>query len=358
MKKRNGNIELLRAVFALGIVFLHTNLSYFHCRGGYLGVEFFFIVTGIFMGQRLHGSAGNMTWKEAVNDSSNEVKSRIKAIFPLLVVSTLIGLGIRFLTGMEKAESLTYVLGDLFLVQSAGFYVLSATGTVWYLCALFMALWLIGPVARKQYQIYTEYAAPLLVPVSMGVLTQRYGSLDCPNEMLFGWINTGVVRAVSMISLGMLVYEISVRLQQTTLTDFARRLCTLGEIFLYFTVFLHIVLYKTTNPFFGRVDGIIALCLGLALAITRSGQSYLDGKFDHPVVFFLGKFSSVLFLNHYYWVKQMPVICRRFSLGIDKDTAKLCGIAAAFITSYLVYILMKNKDRALIKLRECLVSEE
>lgn len=357
MKKRNGNIELLRAVFALGILFLHTNLSYFHCRGGYLGVEFFFIVTGIFMGQKLHSGSDNMTWEEAVTDSSNEVKARIKAIFPLLTVSTLIGLGVRFLTGMEKAESLTYVLGDLFLVQSAGFYVLSATGTVWYLCALFMALWLIGPVARKQYRIYTEYAAPLLVPVSMGVLTRRYGSLDCPNEMLFGWINTGVVRAVSMISLGMLVYEISVRLRQTTLTDFARRLCTFGEIFLYFTVFLHIVFYKTTNPFFGGVDGIIVLCLGLAMVITESGQSYLDGRFDHPVVYFLGKFSSVLFLNHYYWVKKMPMIFQRFSLDIDKDTAKLCGIAAAFVTSFMVYILMKYKDMALKKLRECLVTE-
>ena len=45
MKKRNGNVELLRFLFAWIIVLFHGGL---HFKGGYLAVEFFFTITGFF----------------------------------------------------------------------------------------------------------------------------------------------------------------------------------------------------------------------------------------------------------------------------------------------------------------------
>jgi len=50
-KKRNGEIEFLRFVFAVVVVIFHFNSSFnlnaFHW--GRLGVEFFFMVTGVLL---------------------------------------------------------------------------------------------------------------------------------------------------------------------------------------------------------------------------------------------------------------------------------------------------------------------
>jgi peptidoglycan/LPS O-acetylase OafA/YrhL len=44
---RNGNIERLRFFFAVSVVMHHALLN--HYRGGWIGVEFFFMITGYFM---------------------------------------------------------------------------------------------------------------------------------------------------------------------------------------------------------------------------------------------------------------------------------------------------------------------
>lgn len=57
MKQRNGKIEFLRFVFSMVVVLFHLNYVYFKDKllltdsisffaYGYIGVEFFFLVTG------------------------------------------------------------------------------------------------------------------------------------------------------------------------------------------------------------------------------------------------------------------------------------------------------------------------
>ena len=48
-KERNGNIELLRFVFCVMMVLYHA----WYVRRGYIGVEFFFMVTGYFLAEKI-----------------------------------------------------------------------------------------------------------------------------------------------------------------------------------------------------------------------------------------------------------------------------------------------------------------
>lgn len=48
IKKRNGNIEILRFLFCIGIVLFHAWVN----PRGFIGVEFFFIVTGFFLAKK------------------------------------------------------------------------------------------------------------------------------------------------------------------------------------------------------------------------------------------------------------------------------------------------------------------
>ena len=48
-KMRNGNIELLRFMFCMCVVLYHAWVG----PGGYIGVEFFFMVTGFFLAKKV-----------------------------------------------------------------------------------------------------------------------------------------------------------------------------------------------------------------------------------------------------------------------------------------------------------------
>ena len=56
---RNGNAELLRVFMSAGIVLYHAGIAKFSCRGGFLAVDFFFMVTGFFLAQRLRPAEGS-----------------------------------------------------------------------------------------------------------------------------------------------------------------------------------------------------------------------------------------------------------------------------------------------------------
>lgn len=53
MKKRNGEIDILRAAFAIIILIYHCHIIYLKSANyfirGYLGVEFFFLVSGYYL---------------------------------------------------------------------------------------------------------------------------------------------------------------------------------------------------------------------------------------------------------------------------------------------------------------------
>lgn len=143
---RNGSIELLRFLFAIVILLHHAELSRFSMDGGYLGCEFFFLITGTFLGKHIKTLPPAADMNEIMHDFLRYIKKRYLAIFIPLLISTIIGYcvytdiySLRFWIG-----SVFSIIGDLLLVQSLGLTCATATGVVWYLSSMFIALWTIG----------------------------------------------------------------------------------------------------------------------------------------------------------------------------------------------------------------------
>ena len=92
-KKRNPNIEFLRFLFCWIVVFYHANFQKIPFGGGYLGVEFFFILSGVYLGKKLKNES---RYKESLGDSlTNSWKylwKRIKNIYPFYILSCAVGM--------------------------------------------------------------------------------------------------------------------------------------------------------------------------------------------------------------------------------------------------------------------------
>lgn len=58
MKQRNGVIDFMRFIFALLVILHHAILFHKPIIAGYIGVEFFFMVTGWLMAEKQMSSWG------------------------------------------------------------------------------------------------------------------------------------------------------------------------------------------------------------------------------------------------------------------------------------------------------------
>lgn len=100
--KRDGNIEILRFLFSLGVVLFHGGLG---VRGGYLGVEFFFMLTGAFLAKSLDQDS-NLKKPEPFVDTCSAslqyLKKRVIKIYPSFFLSTLIGAVVTIIGDSEK----------------------------------------------------------------------------------------------------------------------------------------------------------------------------------------------------------------------------------------------------------------
>lgn len=216
---RYGNIELLRFAFCLCVLLFHTKFSFFRMGGGYLGVEFFFMVTGVFLAASCSKKATDTEYslKTATSEARKNVFGRIKSIYPYLIPSTLIGVAVKTivldLSLFETMGNIVRLPADFLFLQSFGITTASGTGVVWYLSAMFIAIWILYPLFVMHYDVYVKYVAPILSLMIIGFLTNTYGKLGLANEYVFGWLSTGLLRGIAMISLGAVCYELAISLR-------------------------------------------------------------------------------------------------------------------------------------------------
>ncbi len=352
--QRNGNIELLRFIFAVCIMLFHADMAF---DSGYLGVEFFLILTGYFLGRKICAHRDTeISWTGAFRESTHELLKRYFSIFPYLLPSTVIGFIIQCVINYKTPEailkSMKFLVGDFLLVQNFALPTDSATGVVWYLGAMLYALWLLYPLLRKAWSAFL-YVAPVISLTITGILLYQCGSLNVPNTVLFGWINTGFLRAISAISAGVFLFALQnlfqEHLRQNLLPVQGRVLVTILEILLYVSVFQHM---NASADDSGASDGIALFALSAAFFCTVSRQSFSYGLFDNAFCRFLGQFSIPLFLNHYYWVVNRQALLDLMHIQCSDAMTSLAAITLTVLTSTLVMFTGKMIGKQIKKIRQ------
>ena len=344
MKKRCGNIEFLRFVFAICIVLHHAMIQQFAMRGGYLAVEFFFLLTGAFLGKYIQNHRNKINkingWNEIFYEDVKYLAKRYRSIIPYFTVATFISFFIvkEIYAWTIDFERVLYVLSDFLFAQSFGLPVQSATGVVWYLSSMFIGVFLVFPIAMRYSKEYPKYVAPIVASFMVGALIYNYESLNVPAEYLFGVICTGNIRAFAMISLGLFVNffseKICVKLNEKKII----MLASLLELFLYgfFITYMRIWTREI-----GKFDFIAVIAIVVALDISLSGKSVWFRLLDNRFSCFLGRFSVPLFLSHFCWVQNIGQICTVSGLAENKTELeqKMMGLMMSAVTAFIVMAL-------------------
>ena len=350
-KMRNGNIELLRFMFCMCVVLYHAWVG----PGGYIGVEFFFMVTGFFLAKKvdIQREKDKVTphTEDLLRDGWKEILHRYRCVFPYFLVSTIIGMFVSSYAYEWNVQNqilpiIKLLPYDFLLLQNYGFQSPSIIGVVWYLTAMILAVWLIYPVMRRFYMAFM-YAAPFVSVFLMGIIIVNCGTMAAPCTVLFGWANTGFMRAISAITLGAFVYFLAEKIRKIPLKRSEKMLATILELAGYVWVIDFVFTWKDESVCY---DGIAVFMIAASFLLTTSQQSLLWGKFDNTFCIFLGKITVPIFLSHFYCVQRMPDILARMNIEMSQKRMTLLSLGMTAIVSGIVYVAGKWVDNKIKQL--------
>ena len=298
--KPNGRvafIEIMRMVFCLIIMLFHMrklgNGTPVIFTGGYIGVEFFFLVSGYLMAQTAVKSQDS---RPIGTQTAAFLYRKIRAIYPYYFtafVFAFIGWIIcKDATIQEAFKQLSNGIWELLLLKRTGLGgTIWINGPTWYLSAMFTAMLLLYPLLRGYTDLFLKTIAPVLTIVCLALLYKN-GSLQNGND-LFGVEIRSVLRAIGGLSLGCICYEAALALRGIRFTRVGTELLTLTELGGY-----GFAIYMANRIAYTQYDYTILIALAVGVTISFS-QTSITGRLRYgKLCNWLSKASLLLYLNH------------------------------------------------------------
>lgn len=180
---------------------------------------------------------------------------------------------------------------EFFLLQKFGFPTVDVNIVEWYLSAMLIAILLLYPIAYRFYSMFVRVIAPLLAFWILGTLTYCLGTFS-DQDLWLGIGYAGLFRAIAEMSLGMSAFELLRYVAGLRLSEAARNLLTVVEIFGFLLTVVY-TLFGTASTY----EIQIVLFLTISIMLTFSGQTRWDDAFRKPWILWLGKMNLSFYLS-------------------------------------------------------------
>ena len=317
LKKRNGTLEFMRFVFCMTIFFYHIGKYTYGSPSlnkgvflalfphGAMGVEFFFLLTGVFLAQSLDKQLQRAEKKTNVfADTGKYFWKKYISTFPQHIVAFAVLFGVMVLIHWDMPnwsawDRFCSAIPSLFLVQMTGFMGSPLNHIEWYLSAMLIAILIVYFHCRLNFKVVTRYVAPV---ASVGLLVWmccEFPSLTgVTRPMYIGgemFIYKGDIRALAEILLGTFGYSLG-RYGLAPLSDKAGKSVRIVLTVLEWVMYIGAVVITLLTLPYGWEYGALAFIFGGVL-LSFSGLTYSGTIFDNETCYFLGKITLPVYLS-------------------------------------------------------------
>lgn len=341
--KRNGIVSLWKFIFSIIIAFFHTtklypDLSNRIFKGGYIGVEFFFLISGVYFAKKILESKTSK--KENIGEYTMKfVYSAIKNLIPYIIISFIAIMAITAYFDSFSKRELVNSIWYLTLFRQLGFYSINVTNHLWYLTALLLSYMILCPLIKKYKENFIYIFSPLIVLLGLGYLNHTCGSLNISYGNWDLICYNGMFRAIIEINIGMIIYIIIKKIKEIKFTKIGEILLTLcGEGGL---ILVLIGTHIADKP--GVYDYFYLLLMFISIIIITSEKTLELKVLSNKFVYFLEKLSIPIYINH------VPIILLVYYLNINTVSPEILAIIAitsTTIISIVEYIIIeKIKDK-------------
>lgn len=360
--KRNGTIEFLRFVFCMCILLFHIekyvlgeaslkngiHLAFF--PHGSLGVEFFFLVTGLMLAKSIDKELQDSQKKQnnIGEDTAKYVFKKFKAIFFYHIIAFIILFIIQAIiskyTIYQSIITIINSIPSMFFLQMTGIPSTTLNHIEWYLSAMMICVAIIYPLCKKYYKTFVTLIAPIVSILILGYLGHNYSRLT--GVMVWTvFTYKSVLRGFAEILLGTTIYYISQKITKMKLKKSQTIMLTIFEVILY-AICLIIIL--CTFP--SKYEFTVLIMLFLGIILTYSQITYTSKIFNRKIFYVLGKLSLPIYLSQLSAIKIANEYFNNFSF--INIMALIIGLTFLFAIITKIsgdYILRKiNKKHKLI----------
>ena len=339
---RSGEIDVLRLLFAFTIMAYHLCSAFGkgYIRHGYIGVEFFFVVSGFLAAKHIaskrkkdpnypsNADTASETWQFILNKAGQFYRYYICASILKFIAIYLI---IEQHTVAEALKELVHgipVFTLTFLWLHTDTNIFYNRG-MWYVSAMLLALIVLYPIMQRHFSFSTKWIFPVVSVILLRFLYTTYGTI-ARYKTATAFVDAGVLRAIAEIAAGASLYALSewfsVKYRHVieSPSPFVKAPLTLAKLFCFGIVF-----YFARGIFQGgkipRSEDIYVflVCLvGIFLCFTRAGYCIPDSKFTR----YLGKASTAIYFFHGVLQRILIALVATKKISSRRFAAYMMGI--------------------------------
>lgn len=303
--ERNREIDLYRVLFAIIVVFVHSHglrvpdPTHYPFCGGYLAVEFFFMLTGYFAARKIeHPRDAQTAACSAAVWTIRKFLRLYQYVIPAVILHYLVSAWLQRLSAFETIKQLLYGIFEMLLLPASGIYETFQVLPLWYLSALLLTLPLFYYMAMHLRDTFFCLLSPLFIFIIYGYFSITYRHLDIWSVWT-GVCFLSLPRAWAGLCLGGLCYFLADWLKGIPfskegfiLLRAVKILCIAGSVFYMLTRYRR------------RLDFLCVGLLFIVLVITFSNTQ----KSGKTCGSFLSELSLALYVSHWTVRAVIPVI--------------------------------------------------
>lgn len=293
--------------------------------GGYIYVEFFFMITGYFT--ILHfdkeSNFNMVTLDDKVKASLRYTIHKFKGYMPYVIIAVFFAAIVEnrniLTTGVNNILNAMIDIPFELLLLSGCLWMKDYVPTLWFLSAMF----LVFPIFSSMCQMKNRNILFLLSAYVPLIYYEMFSKIETDCDF-------NLVRALTYLLLGVFVYRLSRYLKCIDVSKIYRILLTIIEQSCF--LFTLLALYCNCN-----MEKNILLSFVIGLTILFSGKSY-SYRVNGRVISYLGKISLVIYLFHWEIGSIIGYSCST----LDTNTRIFLYYIVTILASVIIYAIVEK----------------
>lgn len=336
--KHNGVISFWKFAFCILILLFHCEIlaqngEHVLFNAGRIGVEFFFITSGVLMAKSAFKHKENCD--NIGKETFQYLWKKIKAFFPYVVVAFIISI---FVKKINQKNQIINGVWNLLLLDMSGVKSTSVIGQTWYISAMLISMLILYPLIKKYRKNFTYIMAPLIVIFIGGWISHKYGDIAGPTTWT-GFAYKGLLRALFELALGTIVYEISEYMKHINFTKLSKWILTIIEILGFVSIFFICNIENASKKY----DFVMILILTISITIAFSEKTILYNFDNNKFFYYLEKLSLPIYLHQIWMIRLISENLSYLSYYSKIEIA----VAATIIFSMIIMFITEKVQNKL-----------
>lgn len=288
---KNADIEILRFLLTIAVCCHHFRMysDALPFGGGYIAVDFFFVISGFFMAEHLAKRSGQDDFLSAFA----YIKSRYIRLLPDYIAAFLMAFLIRLVIGKEIM--LTNVLGyikEAFMIEIGCLPIRDRMNPPdWYIGYLLLASVVVFMLIKLS-KLRGLWWSGLLSVFLYGILASRTEWINIYPQYA-SVIHIAIVRGIAGLLMGCFLWWVQVRLGVRNIDmQWIPRVC----VFLLCIIVFYILLWDNSMPY---IDYIAIILFDLLFVILVIEKPMITSTRLYKPAILVGEVSYIMYLNHY-----------------------------------------------------------